>query len=213
MNFAIVKQNIDLKDEKGYPRRVDMTGMITEFNGGTKVTMIDQNGEKHNVYLNGDMPPYTLANQWQPFSLGCANKVSGTSGRAYVAFTGFWQNRQPPQAPNGGYGVPQPPQTPNSSPPAPNNHPPQQNQVPNGIRMPDTYAYPPTPESQIAMRRNIALEAASRVAIGRTWPNPISEVLNIASAFYGWLEDGKMPVDEPEQEDDPSDFSDQPPRL
>jgi hypothetical protein len=193
MNFAAVKQNIDLKDNKNYPLRVEMTGMITEFNGGAKVTMTDQSGEKHTVYLNGDMPPYTLANQWQSFSLGCANKVSKSSGRPYVAFSGFWQNRQPQQAaPRGGYSAPVPPQAPNYPPSAPN-YPPPQNQAPRSDKDASICR-------QCAGKCVAEMFAAQPDMMGMS---PLNALIAIADPLAEWFLTGRIPsVPEPEPESD-----------
>ena len=62
-----------------------------------------------------------------------------------------------------------------------------------------TYAYEPTPESQRAMRRNIALECATRSLVGRQLENSVfQDTLNLANDYTHWLATGEMPMKEDE---------------
>ncbi len=222
MNFQALNNQLDVDMQvMGTVVTVEETKFTEKGKPFNKVNLRDDAGVSRWVKIfQGNNPPMSPAQQGQRLSFKL--KAGNYQGKQY--YQGFWQCLNPQQEqdygqsmaygpphstyadPPSSYQAPQDaPQAPKSAPPAPN-YPPAQNQGPQAIKMPDTYAYPPTPESQIAMRRNIALESSCRLNIEWRSNDPIGEVLNVADAFYDWLESGMRRVDEPEQEADSSDF-------
>lgn len=115
----------------------------------SKCQLKDDNGEQHLVRLYGTMPLTTLLNTRQQFSL---SSYTGTNqrGQPYTGFSGFWNDRaMVNQVPGQASQAPQPPaQAPNVPPP-----------IPRGMNMPDTYAYPVTPETARRMARTAFIAA------------------------------------------------------
>lgn len=154
MNFTQVKQ--------ANGNNVTMLATFVEVGGVSftqnqkqvcKCQLIDDNREQHLVRLYGTMPLPTLLNMRQQFSL---SSYQGTNqrGQPYAGFSGFWNDRAivnqagdvPQASPQVQQHVQQPAQRPNV---------PQNVQ----IRMPDTYAYPVTPETADRMARAVCIEA------------------------------------------------------
>ena len=118
----------------------------------SKCHLTDDSGEKHLVRLYGTMPTPALNNMRQEFSLS-SYQGKNQQGQPYTGYSGFWNDRAmvnqvPTNAPPAPYNVPQTPQRPAQRP-----------NVPQGLNMPDTYAYPVTPETARRMAR-VALMAA-----------------------------------------------------
>lgn len=162
MNFAQVKQ--------ANGNNVTILATFVEVGGVSltqnqkqvcKCQLIDDNREQHLVRLYGTMPLPTLLNMRQQFSL---SSYQGTNqrGQPYTGFSGFWNDRaMVNQVPgNASQAPPAMPQTPQNQPQSPNvPQPIPQQPVPRGMNMPDTYAYPVTPETARRMARTAFIAA------------------------------------------------------
>ena len=167
MNFQTVKQangnNVTLFATFNEVGGVSLTQNQKQV---CKCRLIDDNREKHLVRLYGTMPTPALLNMRQEFSLS-SYQGKNQQGQPYTGFSGFWNDRAmvnqvPANAPPAPYTAPPAPQ----APPAPYNAPqtpqlaPQQPNVPQqGMNMPDTYAYPVTPETARRMARTAFITA------------------------------------------------------
>ena len=194
MNFQQVKQ--------ANGNNVTMFGTFDEI-GGVSLTnnqkqvckchIADDSGEKHLVRLYGTMPHVNLLRMRQEFSL---SSYQGTNqrGQPYTGFSGFWNDRAqvnqvPQDAPQAPHTIPQ---TPQNRPQQPNV--PQQAPRPQGMNMPDTYAYPVTPETARRMARTAFI-----TAILRNGQKPLySYITELVEYSYTGKEPMKA-VDEPEQ--------------
>lgn len=158
MNFAQVKQangnNVTI-----LATFVDIGGVSFTQNQKQvcKCQLRDDNGEQHLVRLYSTMPLSTLLNMRQQFSL---SSYQGTNqrGQPYTGFSGFWNDRAmvgqvPGNAPQAPQAPQQPAQATNISSPIP------QQPIPQGMKMPDTYAYPVTPETAKRMARTAFITA------------------------------------------------------
>ena len=160
MNFAAVKQ--------ANGENVTMFGTFSEIGGVAytqnqkpycKCQIIDDAGEKHLVRLyNQNAPMPTLVNMRQQFTI---SSYQGTTqqGQPYTGFSGFWDDRAqvnqaaPQTAPQAPYSAPQSPQQPAQRTNVP------QPASPQGMKMPDSYAYPVTPETAKRMARTAFITA------------------------------------------------------
>jgi len=166
----------------------------------SKCQLKDDNGEQHIVRLYGTMPLPTLLNTRQQFSL---SSYQGTNqrGQPYTGFSGFWNDRamvnqvpgQAPQAPQ----APQPPaQAPNVPPP-----------ILRGINMPDTYAYPVTPDTARRMARTAFI-----AAILQNGQTPLySYITELVEYSYTGKE--PMPDPDPSIQNNPEYVGDNPPPI
>ena len=124
-----------------------------------KCQITDDNGEKHLVRLyNQNMPTTALLNMRQQFTLS-SYQGQTQKGQPYTGYSGFWDDRAmvnqvPDNAPPAPHTIPQ---TPHNRPQSTNV--PQQAPTPQGMKLPDTYAYPVTPETQGRMARSVVIEA------------------------------------------------------
>lgn len=158
MNFAQVKQ--------ANGTNVTMFGTFDEIGGVSlnqnqkqvcKCQITDDNGEKHLIRIyNQNMPTPQLLNMRQQFTLS-SYQGQTQKGQPYTGYSGFWDDRAqinqvPANAPQAPYNAPQTPQ----NRPQSTNVPPQ---APQGMKMPDTYAYPVTPETSRRMARAVVIEA------------------------------------------------------
>ena len=150
MNFAQVKQangnNVTI-----FATFVEVGGVSLNKNQKQvcKCQLIDDNRDQHLVYLYGTMPLPTLLNTRQQFSL---SSYQGTNqrGQPYTGFSGFWNEVPSPQVPQA---PPQPAQATNIPLLIP------QQPILQGIKMPDTYAYPVTPDTARRMARTAFIAA------------------------------------------------------
>ncbi|MCJ7483912.1 MAG: hypothetical protein MUO31_13215 [Thermodesulfovibrionales bacterium] len=79
----------------------------------------------------------------------------------------------------------------------------------NGMRYPDVYAFPVTPETQERMSRSVAVEAASRVVAAMLmakWQIPDesgidSKLLQLSDMLSMWIKSGNAQVEEPQAYD------------
>ena len=129
----------------------------------SKCHLTDDSGEKHLVRLYGTMPTPALINMRQEFSLS-SYQGKNQQGQPYTGFSGFWNDRAmvnqvPANAPPAPYAAPPSPQAPYNAPQAPQNRPQQPNVPQQGMNMPDTYAYPVTPETARRMARTAFMAA------------------------------------------------------
>jgi len=166
MNFQQVKS--------ANGQNVTMFGTFDEIGGVSlnqnqkqvcKCQITDDNGEKHLIRIyNQNMPTPQLLNMRQQFTLS-SYQGQTQKGQPYTGYSGFWDDRAqvsqiPSNAPPAPYNAPQtPPQPPQApQPPA------QTTNAPNNVqmRMPDTYAYPVTPETADRMARAVVIEAMLR---------------------------------------------------
>ena len=190
MNFAQVQQ--------ANGQNVTMFGTFNEIGGVSlnqnkkqvcKCQITDDAGEKHLVRLyNQNMPTPALLNMRQEFSLS-SYQGQTRQGQPYTGYSGFWNDRaqvnQPaPQVPQQAPQYPQQPaQRPNVAQPAPQ-----------GMKLPDTYAYPVTPETARRMARTAFI-----VAILSNGQQPLySHITELVEYSYT----GKEPMvaaEEPEQ--------------
>ncbi len=157
MNFQAAKQ--------ANGQNVTMFGTFNEVGGVAmtanqkqvcKCQVIDDNGEKHLVRLYGTMPTPALLNMRQQFTLS-SYQGKTQQGQPYTGFSGFWNDRAmvnqvPQNAPQAPHTIPQSPQQPAQR---PNIHQP----APQSMNMPDTYAYPVTPETARRMARTAFITA------------------------------------------------------
>ena len=195
MNFQQVKQ--------ANGQNVTMFGTFNEIGGVAytqnqkpycKCQIVDDSGEKHLVRLyNQNAPMPTLINMRQQFTLSSYQGQTQT-GQPYTGYSGFWDDRAqvnqptpqtaPPQAP---YTAPQAPQQPAQRPNVP--QPAQQ-----GMKLPDTYAYPVTPETARRMSRT-----AFMVAMLQNGQTPLySYVTEMVEYSYTGIEP-MVEADNPEQ--------------
>ncbi len=173
MNFQQVKQ--------ANGNNVTMFGTFNEVGGVahtanqkqvSKCQITDDNGEKHLVRLYGTMPTPALINMRQEFSLS-SYQGNNQQGQPYTGFSGFWNDRAmvnqvPANAPPAPYTAPQAPrysdlppvpaQSP-QAPPQPAQRPNVPQPAPQALNMPDTYAYPVTPETARRMARTAFITA------------------------------------------------------
>ena len=206
MNFQQVKQ--------ANGNNVTMFGTFDEIGGVSltqnqknvcKCQIVDDSGEKHLVRLYGTMPHVNLLRLRQEFSL---SSYQGTNqrGQPYTGFSGFWNDRAqvnqvPANAPPAPYNAPQAPQYAPQAPPKPAQRP----NVPynalhsnepytQGMKMPDTYAYPVTPETADRMARAVCVEAILR--------NNQKPVYSYVTELVDFIRTGKepyVPAEETEQ--------------
>lgn len=191
MNFQAVAQ--------ANGQNVTMFGTFNEVGGVSftqnqkqvcKCQIIDDNNEKHLVRLYGTMPGPALLGQRQQFTL---STYSGKTqqGQPYTGYSGFWDDKAQV--------APQNPQQPPSQPAQPTNapynalHSPQS--YPQGMKMPDTYAYPVTPETQERMAASVACQCAARL-FGTAPDNmPTNEaailLIQIAEPIKNWILNSK----------------------
>ena len=192
MNFAQVKQ--------ANGNNVTMFGTFVEVGGVSltqnqkqvcKCQLTDDNKEQHLVRLYGTMPTPALLNMRQQFSL---SSYQGTNqrGQPYTGFSGFWNDRaMVNQVPSNA------PQAPHTMPQTPQNRPQSTNipqPVPQGMKMPDTYAYPVTPETADRMARAVCIEAILK--------NGEKPIYSYVTELVDYIRTGKEPmvnVDEPGQ--------------
>lgn len=158
MNFIAVKQ--------ANGQNVTMFGTFNEIGGVSlnqnqkqvcKCQITDDVGEKHLVRLyNQNMPTPALLNMRQQFTLS-SYQGQTQKGQPYTGYSGFWDDRAqvnqvPANAPPAPHTMPQSPQQPaqttNVRQPAPQ-----------GMKLPDTYAYPVTPETARRMARTAFITA------------------------------------------------------
>ena len=163
MNFQAVKE--------ANGNNVTMFGTFNEIGGVSlnqnqkqvcKCQVTDDNGEKHLIRIyNQNMPTTALLNMRQQFTLS-SYQGQTQQGQPYTGFSGFWDDRAmvdqvvPLNSPQAPHTVPQVPQTPPQRPNVPPQAPRQ------GMKMPDTYAYPVTPETANRMARVVFIEAMLR---------------------------------------------------
>ena len=211
MNFQQVKQ--------ANGKNVTMFGTFDDIGGVSltqnqknvcKCQIADDTGEKHLVRLYGTMPHVNLLRMRQEFSL---SSYQGTNqrGQPYTGFSGFWNDRaqvnqvpaNAPPAPYNApppYNVPQAPQPPAQRPPA------QRPNVPQGrMKMPDTYAYPVTPETADRMARAVCVEAMLR--------NGQKPVYSFVIELVDFIRTGKepyIPAEEAEQNEETCSICGQP---
>ncbi len=171
----------------------------------SKCHLTDDSGEKHLVRLYGTMPTPALNNMRQEFSLS-SYQGKNQQGQPYTGFSGFWNDRAmvnqvPANAPPAPYNVPQAPQQPAQRP-----------NVPQGLNMPDTYAYPVTPETARRMAR-----VALMVAMLRNGQSPLlSYVTELVEYSMTGIEPSNVPepdpsIQEPQYQPNPEHVGDNPP--
>ena len=160
----------------------------------SKCHLTDDSGEKHLVRLYGTMPTPALNNMRQEFSLS-SYQGKNQQGQPYTGYSGFWNDRAmvnqvpanappaPYTAPPAPYNTPQTPQRPAQRP-----------NVPQGLNMPDTYAYPVTPETADRMARAVCIEAILR--------NGQQPVYSYVTELVDYIRTGKEPDNYPDP--DPS---------
>lgn len=191
MNFAQVKQ--------ANGNNVTMLATFVEVGGVgltqnqkqvCKCQLIDDNREQHLVRLYGTMPTSALHNMRQQFSL---SSYQGTNqrGQPYTGFSGFWSDRamvgqvpgNVPQAPSQPQqGIQQPAQAMKTPYNALHSKEPYQ-----GLRMPDTYAYPVTPETADRMARAVCIEALLK--------NGQKPIYSYVTELVDYIRTGKEPID------------------
>ena len=211
MNFQNVKQ--------ANGNNVTMFGTFNEVGGVAltqnqkqvcKCQIIDDNNEKHLVRLYGTMPTPALLNMRQEFSLS-SYQGKNRQGQPYTGYSGFWNDRAmvnqvPANAPPAPYNVPQDshynynvPQTP-QAPPQPPQQPAQRPNVPQHLNMPDTYAYPVTPETARRMARTAFI-----TAILQNGQQPLySHVTELVEYSYTGIEPNAYPDPDPSIQNTPA---------
>ena len=194
MNFQQVKQ--------ANGTNITMLGTFNEVGGVSytqnqkqvcKCQITDDSGEKHLVRLYGTMPGPALLNMRQEFSL---SSYQGTNqrGQPYTGYSGFWNDRAqvnqvPANAPPAPYQAPQAPQAPYQAPQQPAQRP----NAPQRLNMPDTYAYPVTPETARRMARTAFI-----TAMLQNGQQPLySYVTELVEYSYTGIEPSKAPDPDP----------------
>lgn len=190
MNFAQVKQ-VNGNNVTLFATFAEVGGISLTQNQKQvcKCQLIDDNGEQHLVRLYGTMPPTTLLNMRQQFSL---SSYQGTNqrGQPYTGFSGFWNDRAmvgqvPGNVPQAQQAPQNRPQSPNIPPPIPQQFLPQQ-PVSQGMKMPDTYAYPVTPETADRMARAVCIEAILK--------NGQKPLYSYVTELVDYIRTGKKPM-------------------
>jgi len=201
LNFQQVKQ--------ANGNNVTMFGTFDEIGGVSltnnqkqvcKCQIIDDSGEKHLVRLYGTMPHVNLLRMRQEFSL---SSYQGTNqrGQPYTGFSGFWNDRAqvnqvPANAPPAPYNAQQAPHQSAQRPNVPQN--------PQGrMKMPDTYAYPVTPETADRMARAVCIEAMLR-----SGQKPL---YSYVTELVDFIRTGKEPYYAPDPDPSITGYSDPPP--
>ena len=159
-----------------------------------KCDITDDAGQKHQVRLYGtNLPTPTLLNMRQEFSLSHYTGTNPHTGQPYTGYSGFWNDRAqvnqaaPQTAPQAPYNAPQSPQQPAQRPNVPPN-------APQGMKLPDTYAYPVTPETAKRMARTAFI-----AAILSNGQQPLySHITELAEYSYTGIEP-MVEADNPEQ--------------
>ena len=186
MNFQAVKE--------ANGNNVTMFGTFNEIGGVSlnqnqkqvcKCQVTDDNGEKHLIRIyNQNMPTTALLNMRQQFTLS-SYQGQTQKGQPYTGFSGFWDDRAqvdqvvPLNSPQAPHTIPQASQTPPQQPSVPAQAPRQ------GMKMPDTYAYPVTPETADRMAR-----AACIVALLKDGQKPL---LSYVTELVEYIRTGKEP--------------------
>ena len=180
-------------------------------------------GEKHLVRIYGTMPTPALLNMRQEFSLS-SYQGKNQAGQPYTGYSGFWNDRAqvnqvPANAPPAPYQSPQAPRY-SDLPPVPaqsNTQAPVRDsqgtiiapqvaytphgssiQSPQRLNMPDTYAYPVTPETARRMARTAFI-----VAMLQNKQKPLySYVTELVEYSYTGIEPRPAPKDQPETQQD-----------
>lgn len=179
MNFQAVAQ--------ANGQNVIMFGTFNEVGGVSftqnqkqvcKCQIIDDNNEKHSVRLYGTMPTPVVLNTRQQFTLSTFQ--GNYKGQPYTGYSGFW-NDKAQVAPQNSQQAPQnAPQSTNYQQPAPQ-----------GIKMPDTYAYPVTPDTQERMAASVACQCAARLfgSVPDNMPadEAASLLIQIAEPIKKWI--------------------------
>ncbi len=188
MNFQQTKQ--------ANGQNITMFGTFNEIGGVTlnknqkqvcKCQVTDDNGEKHIVRLyNQNMPTPQLLNMRQQFTLSSYQGTNPQTGQPYTGYSGFWDDRAQVNQPA--------PQAPHTIPQTPQNRLQQPNVPLQGMNMPDTYAYPVTPETARRMARTAFITAM----LGNGQTPLYSYVTELVEYSYTGREPMKA-IDEPEQ--------------
>lgn len=188
MNFQQVKQ--------ANGNNITMFGTFDEIGGVAltqnqkqvcKCKIRDDNNEGHLVRLYGTMPTPALLNMRQEFSLSSYQGKNPQTGQPYTGFSGFWNDRAmvnqvPANAPQAPHTIPQTPQYRPQQPNAPQ-------PAPQGMNMPDTYAYPVTPETARRMARTAFITAM----LGNGQSPLYSYVTELVEYSYTGREPSKVP--------------------
>lgn len=194
MNFVAIKQangnNIAIFATFNEVGGVSLTANQKQV---CKCQLTDDNGEKHLVRLYGTMPTPALLNMRQEFSLS-SYQGKNQQGQPYTGFSGFWNDRaQVNQVPANA------PQAPHTIPQATQNRPQQPNVPQQGMNMPDTYAYPVTPETARRMARTAFI-----TAILQNNQDPLlSYVTGLVEYSYTGIEPSKVPDPHPSIQNEP----------
>ena len=203
MNFVMVKQangnNITLFATFNEVGGVALTQNQKQV---SKCQITDDNGEKHLVRLYGTMPTPALINMRQEFSLS-SYQGKNQQGQPYTGFSGFWNDRAmvnqvPANAPPAPYAIPQTPQQPAQPPNVPQvpQAPPSR---PQALNMPDTYAYPVTPETARRMARTAFITAI----LGNGQSPLYSYITELVEYSYTGIEPSNAPDLDPSIQNEP----------
>lgn len=142
----------------------------------------DDDGIEHKCRIyegKGALPGQESLNQRMEFSLSTFQ--GNYKGQPYTGYSGFWSHGATTSAPQNTQQAPsQPTQPTNYQPPA------QQ-----GMKMPDTYAYPVTPKTQERMAASIACQCAAQIYGEAPKDMPANEAANlliqIAEPIKKWI--------------------------
>lgn len=194
MTFADLTNQLDVQMQLfGVVEHIEGTTYTTKGKPFNKVSILDDAGQRAAVKIyQGNNPPLDQRHLTQRLEF---NLKSYRAQNNRIYYSGFWQcpkaqqDQGPPTiGPPPGYdsdppGYTAPPQA--AGPPS----------VPQvaQIRMPDTYAYPVTPETQARMARSVAVEAACQIFADQTVVES-SCILALAEDLAGWIETGNMPT-------------------
>lgn len=143
----------------------------------------DDAGIEHKCRIyegKGSLPGQEHLNQRMEFNIG---SYQGTyNNQPYTGYSGFWSHGATTSAPQGSQQTPsQPAQPMNTQQPAPQQ----------GMKMPDTYAYPVTPETQERMAASVACQCAAQIFGSAPDNMPADEAANllmqIAEPIKNWI--------------------------
>lgn len=112
MNFQTVNQNKGMKDEQGFPVKIDLYATLNEIQKSylnknntpcTDCVLTDDNGEKHKVTIYKDAPSVKVLGTRQGFKLWAfdgsyPDKNTGQQ-KSYVGYSGFWTDNPPKTMP------------------------------------------------------------------------------------------------------------------
>ena len=203
-------------DKQGRKLKVEMGATLNSVNPA--ITFTPKGAKKYDIEIrdgNNEVSKVTIypgnspvleqfhVGQFLNFKLSAKAGQGKGTGKWY--YQGFWDCPNPQEIQQPPQGYQQPPQAPYTPPQATNYQQPAPSTPSAATGEPQrnmTYAYEAAPHVQASIQRSVALEAASRMMIGRQQCT-VEDVLKIAIPLWDWLATGNLPssaVPEPSRE-------------